>query len=73
MDIRDIPQNAEQGLKQFTDFALELHQQQQLFRPLQQVNACNASASGHPRDPMDDDLVPECPPASPDGEDGDHG
>ena len=32
-----------------------------------------ASASGHPRDPMDDDLVPDCPPASPDGEDGDHG
>ena len=32
-----------------------------------------ASASGHPRDPMDDDLVPECPPASPDGEDEEHG
>ena len=32
-----------------------------------------ASASGHPRDPMDDDLVPECPPASPDREDEEHG
>ena len=37
MDIRDIQQNAEQGLMKSTAFALE-HHQRQLFHPLQRVN-----------------------------------
>ena len=38
MDIRDTQQNAERGLMQSTDFALEHHQRHQLYHPLQRAS-----------------------------------